>query len=71
MSTEVHWAMSSGRTAGAPWCRSDPSVAAEDLKVAVTTTFESEVTCEVCLAHLRRANEAARDTVDWFGEGED
>lgn len=70
LTTQVHLAHNSGRTAGAPWCRSDPSVAAADRQTAVTTAVEADVTCPECLGHIRRytctADPAA---IDWFGEG--
>lgn len=57
MPTDLHWEMPSGRTAGAPWCRSDPSVAAQDMQSAITTADEDAVTCAVCCAHLDSVNE--------------
>jgi len=65
----VHLEHESGRTSGAAWCRSDPSVAESDREPCVTTSIEADVTCEDCIEHIRAyTRTAAPDAIDWFGE---
>lgn len=65
----MHIAQVDGRTAGAPWCRSDPSVAALDTEVAIVTSVEADVTCPECLGHIRGYTGTADPAaIDWFGD---
>jgi len=65
----VHLEHDSGATRGSAWCRSDPSVAAADRESCVTTTIERDVTCGLCLEHIRTyTRTAAPESIDWFGD---
>ncbi len=79
----IHWAQLDGQTAGAPWCRSDPSVATTDKQNTIITRNEKAVTCPECWEHLhvapqqlkqeirQQARREVRPQIDWFGEGDD
>lgn len=65
----VHLEQDHGPGKGAAWCRTDPSVLAVDQQPCVTTAVEADVTCDLCISHIRTyTRTAAPEQIDWFGD---